>query len=51
MNLAIGGWWGRAGGPVNNDIFPTRMEVDYVRVFRERGFEMKGGSAAALSAE
>jgi beta-glucanase (GH16 family) len=34
MNLAIGGWWGRAGGPIDDRIFPTRMEVDYVRVFR-----------------
>jgi exo-beta-1,3-glucanase (GH17 family)/beta-glucanase (GH16 family) len=35
MNLAIGGWWGRAGGPIDDSIFPTRMEVDYVRVFSD----------------
>ena len=34
MNLAIGGQWGRAGGPIDNAIFPVRLEVDYVRVFR-----------------
>jgi beta-glucanase (GH16 family) len=36
MNLAIGGTWGRAGGPIDDSIFPLRMEVDYVRVFRPR---------------
>jgi len=51
MNLAIGGWWGRAGGPVDNDIFPTRMEVDYVRVFREPGSEMKVWSGEPVSTE
>jgi beta-glucanase (GH16 family) len=34
LNLAIGGWWGRAGGPVDDRIFPVRMEIDYVRVFK-----------------
>ena len=33
MNLAIGGDWGSAGGPIDEDIFPVSMEVDYVRVF------------------
>ena len=33
MNVAVGGDWGRAGGGIDNSIFPTRMEVDYVRVF------------------
>jgi beta-glucanase (GH16 family) len=33
LNLAIGGAWGRSGGPIDNSIFPVRMEVDYVRVF------------------
>ncbi len=33
MNLAVGGFWGRAGGPIDERIFPVRMEVDYVRVF------------------
>jgi licheninase len=34
MNLAIGGDWGEAGGPIDASIFPTALEVDYVRVFR-----------------
>jgi len=35
MNLAIGGMWGRAGGPIDDSIFPVSMEVDYVRIFKE----------------
>ncbi|MEM7360028.1 MAG: family 16 glycosylhydrolase [Pseudomonadota bacterium] len=34
LNLAVGGAWGRAGGPVDDSIFPAKMEVDYVRVYR-----------------
>lgn len=34
FNLAIGGTWGSSGGPVDDTIFPVRMEVDYVRYFR-----------------
>jgi beta-glucanase (GH16 family) len=34
LNLAIGGMWGRAGGPIDDSIFPVSMEVDYVRVFK-----------------
>lgn len=32
LNLAIGGAWGRAGGPIDDSIFPVQMEVDYVRI-------------------
>lgn len=32
LNLAIGGAWGRAGGPIDNSMFPIQMEVDYVRI-------------------
>lgn len=32
MNLAIGGNW---GGTVDPDIFPTTLEVDYVRVYQK----------------
>lgn len=32
LNLAIGGMWGGAQG-VDMNIFPARMEVDYVRVY------------------
>jgi len=34
LNLAIGGAWGRAGGPIDDSIFPARMEVDYVRIYQ-----------------
>ena len=34
LNLAIGGDWGRAGGPIDNSVFPLRLEVDYVRVYK-----------------
>ena len=34
LNIAIGGNWGGAQG-VDNMIFPTRMEVDYVRVYEK----------------
>jgi beta-glucanase (GH16 family) len=32
LNLAIGGGWGSAGGPIDESIFPVQMEVDYVRI-------------------
>ncbi len=34
LNLAIGGDWGRAGGPIDDSIFPVKMEVDYVRFYK-----------------
>ena len=34
LNLAVGGDWGRAGGPIDDRIFPAKMEVDYVRVYK-----------------
>lgn len=33
MNLAIGGSWGGKRG-IDNDIFPQRFEIDYVRVYQ-----------------
>jgi hypothetical protein len=33
MNLAVGGGWGGRQG-VDTSIWPCRMEVDYVRVYR-----------------
>lgn len=35
LNLAIGGAWGGVQG-VDDSIFPARMEVDYVRVYKAR---------------
>ncbi len=37
LNLAVGGFWGRAGGPIDDSIFPARMEVDYVRIYEPVG--------------
>ncbi len=34
MNVAIGGAWGRAGGGIDDSIFPLQMRVDYARVYR-----------------
>jgi beta-glucanase (GH16 family) len=36
INLAIGGAWGRAGGGIDDSIFPRRLLVDYVRVYEPR---------------
>ena len=36
-NVAIGGAWGRAGGPIDDSIFPVRMEIEHVRVYRHDG--------------
>jgi hypothetical protein len=33
LNIAIGGDWGGAQG-VDDEIFPQRMEIDYVRVYQ-----------------
>ena len=33
LNIAVGGAWGRAGGPVDDSIFPQRMLVDWIRVY------------------
>lgn len=34
LNIAIGGDWGGAQG-IDNNIFPTQMEVDYVRMYKD----------------
>ncbi len=34
LNIAVGGAWGRTGGPIDNSIFPQRMYVDYARVYQ-----------------
>jgi len=34
LNVAVGGSWGGANG-IDNTIFPQRMEVDYVRVYKK----------------
>jgi len=35
LNLAVGGMWGRSGGGIDDDIFPQRLLVDYVRVYAQ----------------
>ncbi len=35
LNYAVGGAWGRAGGPIDDSVFPQQMLVDYVRYFRQ----------------
>ena len=35
LNIAVGGMWGRSGGGIDDDIFPQRMEIDYVRVYEQ----------------
>ncbi len=35
LNIAVGGVWGRAGGPIDDSIFPQQMHVDYVRVYEQ----------------
>ncbi len=35
LNVAIGGGWGRAGGPIDDSVLPQQMMVDYVRVYAQ----------------
>ena len=35
FNIAIGGAWGRAGGPIDDSVFPQTMYVDWVRVYEK----------------
>ena len=34
LNLAVGGNWGRAGGPIAEQAFPQRLLIDSVKVYR-----------------
>lgn len=36
LNIAWGGNWGAAGGGVDENVLPQKMEVDYVRVYQKR---------------
>ena len=42
INLALGGSW---GGKIDDSIFPQKLLMDYVRVYRE-----KGGATGATGA-
>ena len=37
MNIAVGGNWGGAQG-VDNTVFPAKMDIDYVRVYKTADF-------------
>jgi beta-glucanase (GH16 family) len=37
LNIAVGGAWGRSGGPIDDSMLPQRMLVDYARVYRKAG--------------
>lgn len=42
LNVAVGGTWGGSQG-VNDDIFPQRMEIDYVRAYTfNEDFKIEG---------
>ena len=38
FNIAVGGNWGGAKG-IDDNAFPSRMEIDYVRVYSRTGVE------------
>jgi beta-glucanase (GH16 family) len=35
LNVAIGGGWGRAGGPIDDSVFPQQLLIDYVRLYQQ----------------
>ncbi|MCJ7592982.1 MAG: glycoside hydrolase family 16 protein, partial [Woeseiaceae bacterium] len=35
LNIAVGGWWGRSGGGIDDEIFPQSMQVDYARIYQQ----------------
>ena len=35
LNIAVGGAWGRSGGPIDDSVFPQRLYVDWVRVYED----------------
>jgi beta-glucanase (GH16 family) len=43
MNIAVGGVWGRAGGGIDDSIFPQRLLVDYVRVYESTLYQVRNG--------
>jgi beta-glucanase (GH16 family) len=43
MNIAVGGNWGGAQG-VDNSVFPAKMLIDYVRVYKSSGYLQISGT-------
>jgi hypothetical protein len=50
MNIAVGGNWGGAQG-VDNTVFPAKMVIDYVRVYKSADFLNISGAAQVFSQE
>jgi hypothetical protein len=50
MNIAVGGNWGGAQG-VDNTVFPAKMDVDYVRVYKSAEFLNIAGAGQVFSQE
>ncbi len=36
LNIAVGGSWGAAGGPVDDSVLPQNFLIDYVRVYQKQ---------------
>jgi len=50
MNIAVGGNWGGAQG-VDNTVFPAKMDIDYVRVYKSADFLQLAGAARVFTGE
>jgi hypothetical protein len=50
MNIAVGGNWGGVQG-VDNTVFPAKMDIDYVRVYKSADFLQIDGSTRVFNGE
>jgi beta-glucanase (GH16 family) len=50
MNIAVGGNWGGAQG-VDNTVFPAKMMIDFVRVYKSSDFLQISGAGQVFSQE
>jgi beta-glucanase (GH16 family) len=50
LNIAVGGTWGGAQG-VDNSVFPAKMDIDYVRVYKSSDFLQMAGASEVFSQE
>ncbi|MEE4279130.1 MAG: family 16 glycosylhydrolase [Halieaceae bacterium] len=51
MNLAVGGDWNAAYGPVESAVMPRRLEVDFVRLYRRASADALAAAKAAIAPE
>jgi beta-glucanase (GH16 family) len=51
LNLAIGGDWGGYCGPVDNNIFPVQLEVEYVRVYQKAEYIKIEGDTVVVQSQ